>query len=160
MSLDLIRIDDRLVHGQVVITWGAFINATKIILCNNEIAQSEAEKDLYMNAEEIAPHPLKICVWTREETLTAITENELENDKTILLLESPKDLLQLVDDGLNIKKANVGGMHYQHGKRQLTSYIYVDDEDVSCLKKLHQLGIHLEGKDVPSAKSFNISEAM
>lgn len=158
MPLDLVRIDDRLVHGQVVITWGAFLNTTKIILCHDEIANSKNESELYKNAEEIAINPLKILVWTQKETLAAIQEEKLSNDRIILLTESPKDLLNLVNGGLKILRANIGGLHFQEGKKRLNSYIYVDDEDIICLQKLHQMGVELEGKDVPNAKPFNVSK--
>ena len=158
MPLDLVRIDDRLVHGQVVITWSAFLNTTKIILCNDEIAKSDSEKEMYKNAEEIALNPLKICVWTQQETLAAIHGEKLTKERAILLIETPKDLLSLVNSGLKISQANVGGLHFREGKRRLNSYIYVDDEDIICLQKLHQMGIELEGKDVPSAKIFNVSK--
>ncbi len=157
MPLDLVRIDDRLVHGQVVIAWGSYLNTTKIILCHDEIAQSEFEKELYMNAEEIAPHPMKICVCTQQETLQKLFDETVEkSERIILLIESPREVLKLISAGLNIARINVGGMHYRKGKRQIASYIYVDEEDILCFKKLHQMGIRIEGKDVPDAKAIDI----
>ena len=158
MPLDLVRIDDRLVHGQVVVGWGAFLKTTKIILCNDTIANSEQDSELYMNAEVIAPYPLTISVWTQEQTLHKLHENNLENERIILLVENPHELLQLIQSGLKIDKVNVGGMHYKAGKHKLVPYIYVDDDDISSFKKLHEMGIKLEGKDVPTGKSINISK--
>jgi mannose/fructose/N-acetylgalactosamine-specific phosphotransferase system component IIB len=160
MPLDLVRIDDRLVHGQVVIAWGSYLKTTKIILCNDEIAQSETERELYTNAEEIAPHPMRICVLTKEQTVKKLKEPKNEKDKIILLLESPRDALNLVDSGLKFKKVNIGGMHYQRGKRQLAPYIYVNDDDIICLKRLAKKGIRLEGKDVPNAKEIDVSRIL
>jgi len=156
MPLVLVRIDDRLVHGQVVIAWGLYLNASKIILCNDEIAQSEIEKQLFMNAEEIAPQSLKISVLTQKETLTSIQSGQYNDDNVILIIESPQDLLNLVRAGLNIETVNVGGMHYRHGKRQLAAYIYVNENDISCFRKLDSKGIQLEGRDVPVAKKIDI----
>ncbi len=160
MPLDLVRIDDRLVHGQVVIAWGAFLNTTKIILCHDQIARSKNEKEMYKYAEELALNPLEICVLTQQETLTAIQEEKLSRERIILLIETPKDLLNLVEAGLKITRANIGGLHFREGKKRLTSYIYVDTEDINCLQQLHHRGIVLEGKDVPSAKTFDISKVI
>ncbi|NOZ61936.1 MAG: PTS sugar transporter subunit IIB [Calditrichaeota bacterium] len=157
MALDLIRIDDRLVHGQVVIAWGSYLKTTKIILCHDEIAKSEIEREMYANAEEIAPHPMRICVWTKDQTVRALRTEKYKNEKIILLLESPRDALNLVDSGLSFARVNIGGMHYERGKRRLAPYIYVNDEDVVCLKQLAQKGIHLEGRDVPNAKKIDLT---
>ena len=160
MSLDLVRIDDRLVHGQVVVGWGNFLKTTKIILCSDSIASSEIERDMHISAKEIAPYPLDISVCTQEQTLKELNKKTSKDEKIILLIESPNELLQLINSGLKIKKANVGGMHYHDGKRKLAPYIYVDDSDISAFGQLLQKGIQLEGKDVPTAKSIDISKAI
>ena len=157
MSLDLVRIDDRLVHGQVVAGWGTYLNTNRIILCSDEIADSKLESDMFMSAKETAPYPLTISEYTQQQTIQELRNNTKNNERIILLVETPQELLQLINSGLKIDKINVGGMHYSDGKRPLTPYIYVDDDDIITLKKLNELGIKLEGKDVPSGKSIDIS---
>ena len=157
MPLDLVRIDDRLVHGQVVIGWGTYLNTTKIILCSDTIALSELESELYKGAEETAPHPLSVEILTQEQTINELTINSLKG-KIILLVDTPQELLKLITCGLTIPKVNVGGMHYKAGKRALAPYIYVDENDIHCFKKILQLGIQLEGKDVPTGKAIDISK--
>ena len=156
MPLVLVRIDDRLVHGQVVVGWGAYLGTNRIILCSDPIAESEFESDMYMSAKETAPYPLKISVCNQEETIKELYINSEDQDSIILLLETPQELLQLVNSGLKVEKINIGGMHYRAGKHPLTPYIYVDEDDIATLKKLSELGIQLEGKDVPNAKSIDI----
>ena len=158
MALDLIRIDDRLVHGQVVIAWGSFLKTTKIILCHDEIAQSEYEREMYINAQDIAPHPMEICVLTKEQTLQKLDKIGEKEEKIMLLVESPRDALNLANSGLSFSKINIGGLHFQRGKRKLAPYIYVDDDDINCLKLLAQKGIRLEGRDVPTAKSIDVNK--
>ncbi|MBL7092922.1 PTS sugar transporter subunit IIB, partial [candidate division KSB1 bacterium] len=147
MSLDLVRIDDRLVHGQVVIGWGTYLKTTKIILCSDPIAHSEIESDMYKGAEETAPHPLSVEIFTQEQTVNELNKNQIK-EKIILLVETPQELLQLITSGLSIAKVNIGGMYYKAGKRALAPYIYVDDDDILCFRKILQLGIQLEGKDI------------
>ena len=158
MSLDLVRIDDRLVHGQVVVGWGTYLNTNRIILCSDPIADSELESDMYMGAKETATYPLTISVYTQEQTIQELCNNTKNNEKIILLVETPKELLQLINSGLKIDRINVGGMHYSEGKRQLTPYIYVDDDDIFSFKQISRMGIKLEGKDVPTGKSIDISK--
>jgi mannose/fructose/N-acetylgalactosamine-specific phosphotransferase system component IIB len=159
VPLDLVRIDDRLVHGQVVIGWGTYLNTAKIILCSDPIAQSEVESQMYKGAEELAPHPLSIEILTQEQTINELNLNPI-NEKIILLVETPQELLQLITNGLLIEQVNIGGMHYKAGKRAVTPYIYVDDSDILTFKKMLQLGVHLEGKNVPTAKAVDISKML
>ncbi len=160
MPLDLIRIDDRLVHGQVVVAWGSYLDTTKIILSSNEIAESENEIELFKQTVEFAPRPLKVCVLTLQGTVNILHNELVKKEKIILLVESPQDVLDLIHAGMEITKVNVGGMHYEFGKTKLASYIYVDDEDILCFKKLSALGIQLEGKNVPTAKAIDINKML
>ena len=157
MALDLVRIDDRLVHGQVVVGWGTYLKTTKIILCSDPIAQSEFESEMFKSAEETAPYPLSVEICTQKQTINEVAKNQ-QNEKIILLVESPREIFELITSGLKITKVNIGGMYYKAGKRALAPYIYVDDEDIRCFKKLLQLGIQLEGKDVPTGKAIDISK--
>ena len=95
MPLDLVRIDDRLVHGQVVIGWGSYLNTTKIILCSDPIADSEFESAMYKGAEETAPHPLSIVIYTQKQTIQELNKNPII-ERIILLVETPQELLQLI----------------------------------------------------------------
>lgn len=160
MPLVLVRIDDRLVHGQVVVGWGLLLKPDRIILCSDSIANSSWEKDIYMAAETAAPYPLTISVMSQNETLLFLNGDVLEKEKIILLIEYPQELLHLLKNGLKIEKVNVGGMHYKQGKRRLASYIFVDDQDISSFKEISNMNIELEGKDVPTAKKINIIEVI
>jgi mannose/fructose/N-acetylgalactosamine-specific phosphotransferase system component IIB len=158
MPLVLARIDDRLIHGQVVVGWGIQLSPNRIILSNDEIASSSWEKEMYMGAEATALFPLAISVLTIDETILFLTENQTE--KTILLVEAPKEILTLIEKGLKIEKVNVGGMHYKPGKRRLAQYIFVDEEDITAFKKMRDMNIELEGQDVPTAKKIDILKAL
>jgi len=158
MPLVLVRIDDRLIHGQVVVGWGIQLSPNRIILSSDEIASSSWEKEMYMGAEATAPFPLAISVLTIDETILFLTENQTE--KTILLVEAPKEILTLIEKGLKIEKVNVGGMHYKPGKRRLAPYIFVDEDDITAFKKMRDMNIELEGQDVPTAKKIDILKAL
>lgn len=160
MSLVLARIDDRLVHGQVIVGWGCHLNPDRIILCSDAIAVSDWEKDIYIGAGATAPFSLTISVLTIDETLENLNNAKVENEKIVLLVESPQEMLELARKGLKIKKVNVGGMHYKQGKTRLAPYIFVDDDDISTFEEMHQMEIEIEGKDVPSGKKIDIIESI
>ncbi|HEX9970903.1 MAG TPA: PTS sugar transporter subunit IIB [bacterium] len=158
MPLVLVRIDDRLIHGQVVVGWGIHLNPDRIILSSDEIANSSWEKEIYMGAEATAPFPLSISVLTIDETILFLNENQKE--KIILLVETPKEISIHIEKGLKIQKVNVGGMHYKQGKRRLAPYIFVDEDDITSFKKMGDMHIELEGQDVPTAKKIDILKAL
>ena len=158
MPLVLVRIDDRLVHGQVVVGWGIHLQPDRIILCNTSIASSPWEKEIYMGAEAMAPYPLTISVFTIDETLLFLNENDKE--KIILLVETPQEVLELVKNGLKVEKINIGGMHYKQGKQRLAPYIFVDEQDISSFKEISKMKIELEGRDVPTGKRIDIIKAI
>ena len=158
MPLVLVRIDDRLIHGQVVVGWGIHLKPDRIILSNDEIARSSWEKELYLGAEATAPIPLSISVLTIDETILFLNENQKE--KIILLVETPKEISIHIEKGLKIQKVNVGGMHYKQGKRRLAPYIFVDEDDITSFKKMGDMQIELEGQDVPTAKKIDILKAL
>jgi len=160
MPLVLIRIDDRLIHGQVVVGWGIHLNPDRIVLSSDEIASSSWEKEIYMGAEATAPYPLAISVLTIEETIQFLHEPGNQKEKIILLVETAKAILNLINKGLTIEKVNVGGMHYKPGKRRIAPYIFVDEDDIIAFKKMGEMEIELEGKDVPTAKRIDILKAI
>lgn len=160
MPLVLVRIDDRLIHGQVVVGWGLLLKPERIILCSDTIASSPWEKEIYMGAETMAPYPLSISVLTIDETLLFLNDKQNAQEKTMLLVETPQDILELIKKGVKIEKVNVGGMHYKQGKRRLAPYIFVDDQDIELFKEISKMEIDLEGREVPSGKRIDIIEAI
>ncbi|OPZ76429.1 MAG: Fructose-specific phosphotransferase enzyme IIB component [bacterium ADurb.Bin431] len=84
----------------------------------------------------------------------------LERERILLLVDSPKRLVQLVEAGVPISEVNVGGMHFRAGKNQITPFIFVDEEDVSNFRILHDKGIKLEGRDVPTRTPIDIARAL
>jgi len=160
MPLVLVRIDDRLVHGQVVVGWGLLLKPQRIILCSDTIATSPWEKEIYMGAEAMAPYPLSISVLTIEEARLFLDDKENEHESIMLLIETPQDIFELIKRGVKVERINVGGMHYQPGKRKLAPYIFVDDQDIELFKEINQLKIELEGREVPTGKRIDIIKAI
>ncbi len=157
MSLCLVRIDDRLIHGQVVIGWGGYLHPDRIILCSDEVASSEWEREIYLGAvgDDIEANVLSV-----EETAQSLLKNEFKNAKLILLVELPKTLLELLDYGVEFTTVNVGGMHYKESKRCVISYIYVDDQDVRWFKELYRRHIKLECQNVPTSKKLDLARLL
>jgi PTS system mannose-specific IIB component len=152
MAIQMIRIDDRLIHGQVVVGWCPHLRPDRIILCDDEIAQSEWERQVYCDAA--AGYKASVC--TVRETQELVLTAETEREKILIIVESPKVAFQLLEGPIGFSKIIVGGMHHAPGKRSIASFIYIDDEDLNYFQRLRQKNITIEGRDVPTCKPIDI----
>ncbi|MCX7919111.1 MAG: PTS sugar transporter subunit IIB [bacterium] len=156
MGLKLIRIDDRLIHGQVVVGWVRYLNANHIIVADDVVAKDAMQKALY---EMVVPRELKVTILPVAEAAEKIKQNIFAKDNIILLLSRPKDVLELVNRGVAVKSINVGGMRFEPGKRQITKSVSVNDEDCAIFNELVAKGIEIEGRAVPTDEKTDIIQA-
>ncbi len=157
MPLVLVRIDDRLVHGQVVIGWGNVLHPDRILLCNDEIAGSQWERELYTGG---ASDGVAVEVLSVREAAQRLTKSRYGEERLFLLVESPKEIVELLDQGVSITTVNVGGMHHRPGKKQVAPYLFVDDQDRHWFQELYARHVELVGQDVPSGKKLDIPKLL
>ncbi len=154
MPFVLVRVDDRLIHGQVVVGWARALRPDRIILCDDEITASEWEKDLYLNS--YADVDVALNVFSVDELLQYVRTPDFEKEKVLLVVASPEVVWRLVEKGVPIQSVNIGGLHFKENARKIAPYIFVSEEDVNYLKKLGARGISIEGRDVPQAKILDV----
>jgi PTS system mannose-specific IIB component len=154
MPFVLVRIDDRLIHGQVTVAWGAALSPDIMILVNDEVACCDWRCDLY---EETDAMGVRVAIKTRDEFIKAFTEGVWKDERAFVIVETPADLLALIEGGLRVPSANVGGMHHAAGKRELLPYVFVDDGDIAAMKKIIARGTKLEARDVPQAQPQDLA---
>jgi len=155
MSVVLVRIDDRLIHGQVVENWMKFLKIDHLVVVNDFVASDRMQKTLFSMA---VPDHAKISILTITQAKEAILNGQFERDRAMLLLVSPQDVLNLIDKGVRIKEVNVGGMHYSPDKKQILKAISVSKEDIQAFQELDKLGIYLEARMVPDDEKIDIME--
>lgn len=148
----LTRIDNRLIHGQVAVTWSNHVGANLILVANDRVANDEIQQSLMDMAVSDA---METRYFTIQETIDKI-HYAADYQKIALIVETPQDVLKLVKGGVPIKKVNIGNMHYSEGKKQITSTVSVDDLDIEAFRELSKLGVELEIRRVPDEKGQNI----
>ena len=153
MALVLIRIDDRLIHGQVTVGWGRALQPDRILLVNDIVAMNPPQKNLY---EAAVPPGIAVSILTIDEAAKAVKGGIFDQEETLLIVESPDDALALQERGVEIQSINIGGLHYTAGKKGLLPYVYVSEQDVVALRAIMAKGIELECRDVPSAKRVDL----
>jgi mannose/fructose/N-acetylgalactosamine-specific phosphotransferase system component IIB len=156
MPIEMIRIDDRFIHGQVMVGWCPVLKPDRLILCDDRIADDDFGRQIYTEAAG----DYKVTISSVAGTTELIKNNVFENEKILILIESPKVATQLLELQLPFDKVNVGGMHHQPGKRLVANYIYVDDEDLKHFRTLVQHNIVLEGRDVPTCRPLDLTKTL
>ncbi|SFA81773.1 mannose/fructose/sorbose PTS transporter subunit IIB [Clostridium frigidicarnis] len=145
MQIVLSRIDDRLIHGQVATIWSKETGCNRIIVVSDEVAKDTLRKSLLV---QVAPPGIKAHVLTIDKMVEIYKNPKYNSFKSLLLFTNPTDVLRIVEGGVDIKTVNIGGMSYKEGKKQITSAVSVNDEDIESFKKLDAKGIELEIRKV------------
>lgn len=150
------RIDNRLVHGQVGMTWVNSIQANLVLVANDEVANDEVQQNLM---DMVLPEGVQSRYFTIEKTINVIHKAS-PAQKIFLVVRTPQDILRLVEGGVPIKYVNVGNLHFAEGKKQLSPTVSVDDNDIETFKKIAALGVELDVRGVPSDKGKNFFDLL
>ena len=146
MSWTLHRVDDRLIHGQVVVAWGGQFHPSRIWVVDDSSAADAWERDLLSTA---APG-VEVRVVTVAEAAAQYASEAAARGGAFLLVRSLKTALALVEAGAAIPSFTIGGLHYAAGKQKLNEYIYVGPEDRKYARALLEKGITLNAQDLPA----------
>lgn len=142
----LTRIDNRLIHGQVVTQWTSTIGANLLLVANDEVAANPMRQKLMNMA---APQGVATRYFSIQKTIDVI-HKAAPRQHIFIIVETPKDALRLVKGGVPIKKLNIGNMHMSEGKRQVATSVAVNDGDVAAFRALQGAGVELSIQRVPS----------
>lgn len=154
MSLALVRLDDRLIHGQVVVGWGQPLNVGFIVLVDDEVRNSAWEQDLYRMG---VPANVEVMFASIAEAERRLAEWEDDGRPGILLAGDIDTMVALVATG-RIKLVNIGGVHHRAGRSERLRYVYLTDEEAGKLRRLASDGVVVSAQDVPTARAVPIAE--
>jgi mannose/fructose/N-acetylgalactosamine-specific phosphotransferase system component IIB len=147
MPVKLTRIDDRLIHGQVVLGWVPVVKPDRIVVACDRVAGSDWERRFYSSC---VPPEVRVSFFTLAETARQIASDLFKGEGLLVLLESARDALALVSAGVPLKDVNVGGLHYREGSVELLPFVFLTDEERTSLRELVKRGVTLTAQDVPS----------
>lgn len=156
MTISLMRIDDRLIHGQVATSWAKAVKCEAIFAVSDEVAQDELRKNLLL---QIAPEHLKAYVIPVEKAIKVYHNPKYASRHVLWLVTKPEDIVRLIEGGVKIDKVNVGGMTYKDGNKQLSDAITVGKADVAAFRKLLDLGVELSMQKVASNPRVELTAA-
>jgi mannose/fructose/N-acetylgalactosamine-specific phosphotransferase system component IIB len=154
MSWILHRVDDRLIHGQVVIAWGQRLRPSRIVVADDVSAADPWERELLQSASPDA----EIRVLPVAEAAAGYAAEAGAAGTAFLLARDLHVALALVRAGAAIPGFTLGGLHYAPGKSKVNEYIYLDERDRAAARELLGRGVRLEVQDVPASRPLPLRE--
>lgn len=145
MDIRLVRIDDRLLHGQVATVWTKATKINRILIVSDKVAEDILRKNLLIQA---APPEVLVNILPIQKMIDIYLDERFDHFKAMLLFTNPTDVVRIIKGGIKITEINVGGMSFQIGKQMITNAIAVDQTDIAAFNYLHNQGIQLEIRKV------------
>ena len=152
MSIVLARVDDRLIHGQVMTSWLNYTGATKIVVIDDVTAN---DSFLTMIIKTLVPANIKTEV-VREDACIAMVQ--ALDDKVIMLAKTPAPYVMMAEAGISLDKVNIGGMGIKPGRKTIYKNISASEEEVSQLKALLAKKIAVEIQMVAEDPAIDVSK--
>lgn len=150
----LVRIDDRLIHGQVAIGWVKATSPSHLVVANDAVADDPLQRSLM---EMAAPPSLQVHLCRVAELPAVLASPDLQEQRLLVLFATPRDALRAVEAGLAVKEINVGGMRFQTGKRQVLKAVSIDQQDAECFRKLLARNVRVTVQMVPTDEPLDIA---
>jgi fructoselysine and glucoselysine-specific PTS system IIB component len=150
--IKMVRVDHRLLHGQVAFAWTKTLGVDCILIANDEVAKDT----LRMGALRMAaPSGVKLVIKSMEDSVANIKAGKTDKYNLFILLESIEDAYRLTEEVPEIKFINLGGIKSASDKRQISKAIFVSDKDCDLLRKMNDKDVKLEIRMVPDEKPLN-----
>lgn len=147
MAIIGVRIDGRLIHGQVANLWTTKLEISRIMVVDNQVAESAVEKS---GLKLATPAGVKLSVLPVEKAATNILAGKYDSQRLLIIAKRPQVLYELVEKGVPINTINVGNMSQTDQTKHISQSINVLPEDVETFQKLRDKGVKLTAQMVPS----------
>jgi mannose/fructose/N-acetylgalactosamine-specific phosphotransferase system component IIB len=158
VPVDLFRIDDRRIHGQVVVGWGQPLDLGFIVLVDDEIAASDWEQELYRMG---VPPTMDVSFESVDSAAEHFGRFARDARHGILLTSDIDTMRRLVNRLPSaIRAVNLGGIHHRPGRTPKLRYVFLDGPEEDALRQLAACGVVVSAQDVPGARAVPLDELL
>ena len=155
MPIVLLRVDERLIHGQVVVGWGGPLHADRIVVVDDAIAASPWEQELYCLG---VPPGVDAVFATVDEARRQLAAWREDTRRVTVLLRDCQSLERLAaDGGLAGVEVNLGGLHSAPGRERVLPYLFLSDADRTSLQRVAEAGATVSARDLPSNRAVPLA---
>lgn len=152
MSIVLARIDNRLIHGQVLETWLPHVHANCLVVANDKISSSSLKR---MMMEASVPSRVKVEIGSVKEITQSFVNGEFDDFRVLLLFATTADSLEALRTGLVFERLNLGNLHAGQGKTQFSCTVFLDPADIDNLEQLDNDGVDISARCLPADTARN-----
>ncbi len=157
MEIVNVRIDDRLIHGQVAGMWTGTLKATRIMVVDDEVIKDDLRKRMLKMA---CPAGVKLSILNCETAAQKVRNGQYEGDRIFVIVKSPAALLKMQSFGYPLSEVTVGNMSNRRGTRQIIKTINVTEDDERQFRELADKGIRFYAQMVPSSDRESFMEML
>jgi mannose/fructose/N-acetylgalactosamine-specific phosphotransferase system component IIB len=156
MPIVLFRVDERLIHGQVVVGWGSPLHADRIVVVDDDIAASHWEQELYALG---VPEEMDTSFLTVEQARCHLPAWRAEKPRVIVLVRDVATARRLAEGRLlEGEEVNLGGIHDAAGRARILPYLYLRAEELAELEAIAAEGAAVAARDLPAARRVPLEE--
>lgn len=155
MGIILVRVDSRLIHGQILEAWIPHTGADALMVVDNGVAEDLLRRTVM---EMAVPSSISVSFETVQDAVNQYKHNGFGKKKMILLFSSLEDAVHAFNNGLNFKSLNLGNMHFCEGKVQVCANICLDSNDLARIAYLEERGVFIDSRSVPGEKKVDLSK--
>jgi mannose/fructose/N-acetylgalactosamine-specific phosphotransferase system component IIB len=156
VSVVLFRVDERLIHGQVVIGWGARLRPDRIVVVDDDLALSAWEQELYAMG---VPDEIEAEFVAVDQAIERLPEWQSNEERVLVLTRDIATLARTArSDLLRGEEVNIGGIHHAPGRTRVLRYVFLSDEEREELKHLSERGIRITARDLPGARRVDLDD--
>lgn len=156
-KITLVRVDHRLIHGQVITKWVKIAQAQKIIIVDDFLGQDEFMADIYRMA---APSGMEVEILTADEAGKIFQSNELGNNNIFILFKNIDMANKAYKAGLKYESIQLGGIPNESGKKMVFTAVSLGDKDVEQLNELKNDGVEIVLQVIPEEPSMTYENAL
>lgn len=142
-----VRMDNRLIHGQILVSWNSAFKIEHIIVTNDNVAKDPLQVTLL---KAVAPLTSKVSVLSIQDCVAYCNSPEAEKENIFIIAKFPEDGLALVENGLKMPTLNLGNQAFVRNSKKISNTVFLTESGVKALKKLHESGIRITCRMMPS----------
>lgn len=147
----LTRVDHRLLHGQVAVSWTSTLGADCILIANDELMVNELKKTTIKLAK---PSGVKLVIKSVEDSITALKSGVTDKYKLFIVVESIADAARIAESVLDVKQINLGGIKASEGTKNISKTINISEKEEELIRKMVSDGVEVEIRQVPGDKKI------